>query len=321
VRYRKLGATSLTVSEVGFGAWGIGGSVNGDVAYGPTDSAESIKALRTAAELGVTFFDTSDFYGYGHSEELIGQALGDLREDVVIATKVGMLDAEGGQDFSRDHIIRSLDASLQRLQTDYVDLYLLHSPDIEELSRWPELLSSLESLQEQGKIREYGISTRSPEDGLAAVRDHGIGVLQVNFSMIDQRAIDCGLFDLCLEKNIGIIGRTPLCFGFLTGEYSDSKKFHSLDHRSKWSPEQIKRWAEAYQLFTENLTGADRYSNAQIAIRYCLSYPVISTVIPGMLVEGHVRDNVAASDQGTLEEKERANIEDIYRRHTFFAGK
>lgn len=317
MNYRQLGATGIQVSEIGFGAWGIGGSQNGDVAYGPADSNESLRALRRALELGITFYDTSDFYGYGHSEELIGQAFQEVRDQVVIATKVGLLDAAGTQDFSPDQIRRSINESLRRLRTDYIDLYQLHSPSLDTLADNTHLLPLLQSLQQEGKIRAYGISVRSPSDGLEAVTKYGFTCLQANFNMLDQRAEDNGLFQLSLAQNVGIIARTPLCFGFLTGKYSDSSTFHPLDHRLQWSSGQIKRWADAYNLFAPAIGKDQVQTQTQIALRFCLSYSAISTTIPGMLTRQHVEENVLASDFGPLLEGERQRFAEIYRSHTF----
>src|SRR5256885_488352 len=114
MRYRALGSTGIRVSEIGFGAWGIGGNAAGAVAYGPTSDAESLRALRRGFDAGITFFDTADFYGFGHSEEVLGAAFADVRAQVVIATKVGMLDAQGTQDFSPAHVRRALEQSLRR---------------------------------------------------------------------------------------------------------------------------------------------------------------------------------------------------------------
>ena len=318
MKYRRLGSTGIQVSEIGFGTWGIGGSVNGDVAYGPTDTRESKRALRRAFDMGVTFYDTSDFYGFGHSESLIGQELHDVREQIVIATKVGLLDANGSLDFSPQHIRSSLGKSLCRLRTDYIDLYQLHSPAIDLLERDDRVLSLLQSFQEQGKIRAYGISVRSPDDGLIAVSEYGFKALQVNFNMIDQRAAENGLLALCEKRDVGIIARTPLCFGFLTGQYSDSAKFHSLDHRRRWPREQINRWVEAFRLFADALVNSETQTQAQIALRFCLSYPSISTVIPGMRTRQHVEENVLASELGPLLKSEQMTCEEICKNNTFF---
>lgn len=320
MKYRRLGSTGFQVSEIGFGAWGIGGNVNGAVAYGPTDDAESKAALRRAFELGITFYDTADFYGFGHSEQLIGEALKDVRPQVIVATKVGLLDASGAQDFSSQRIRRSIEASLKRLQTDYVDLYQLHSPSMETLVQEDKILSVLQSLQAEGKIRAFGVSVRSPDDGLVAVTKFGFNVIQVNFSLVDQRAVENGLFDLCLEKDVGVIVRTPLCFGLLTGQYSQADGFDSFDHRGKWSSEQIERWAAASQLFSSALLRRQSGTPAQIALRFCLSFKAVSTVIPGMLTKEHVEENRLASQCGSFGELELAHIAKLYQANRFFIG-
>jgi aryl-alcohol dehydrogenase-like predicted oxidoreductase len=317
MRYRQLGSTGIRVSEIGFGAWGIGGDTQGAVAYGPTSDQESRLALRRAFEAGVTFFDTADLYGFGHSEEVLGAALADVRSQVVIASKVGMLDMQGAQDFSPGHITAAIDRSLRRLGTDYIDLYQLHGPAIELLDRDSQILSCMQDLQRDRKIRAFGISVRSPEDGLAAVTKLGIKCLQVNFNMLDQRAIENGLFDLCRERGVGVIVRTPLCFGFLTGQYSAGGQFDPTDHRSRWSAAQREKWAGAYQLFASALQNPRAQTPAQFALRFCLSFPAVSTVIPGMLTTVHVEENIRASEFGGLLDSERDAIISIYRQQDF----
>jgi aryl-alcohol dehydrogenase-like predicted oxidoreductase len=321
MNYRKLGATGLEVSEIGFGAWGIGGTNNGAIGYGPVDQDESIAALRLAYESGVTLFDTSDFYGYGLSEQLIGQALGDVRDRIVIVTKVGTIDADENKDFSPGHIRRSIESSLKRLQTDYVDLYLLHSPTASELEECDGAVATLKELRDEGKIKSFGISLDSPEDGFFAIDKFGVQAIQVNFNMIDQRAITNGLFKLCEANQVGIIGRTPLCFGFLTGHYSSSDDFHTQDHRGRWPSKQIDTWADSFSLFAAMVDDSDNQTPAQVALRYCLSYSQVSSVIPGMLTNRHVEENISASTFGPLSNSERKAVEQIYQDHEFFLGK
>ena len=317
MNYRPLGDTGLEVSEIGFGAWGIGGAKNGALGYGPTDDRESAAALTQAYDLGINFYDTSDLYGYGHSERLIGTSLKDVRHKIVIATKVGFQDASGAQDFSPEHIRRALEESLKRLQSDYVDLYQLHSPPMDVFSHDDGILSALHALQHEGKIRAFGISVSSPEDGFVAVTELGFKSIQVNFNLVDQRALKNGLFDLCKKHHVGIIVRTPLCFGFLTGAYSPETKFDANDHRSRWSAEQITRWASAYEVFSSALNVDEEQTHAQIALRFCLSYQGVSTVIPGMLTQKEVEENVVASQLGPLVEMELLGIEKIHENNTF----
>lgn len=320
MRYRQLGSTGIEVSEIGFGAWGIGGNNNGAVAYGPVDAAEARLALLAAVDAGVTLFDTADFYGFGHSESVLGETLKPHRSRVVLATKCGMLDAAGNQDFSPQHMHRALESSLQRLQTDYVDLYQLHSPPIDLVTRGGEILATLETMKQAGKIRAYGISVRSPEDGLVAVRDLGFDCLQTNFNLVDQRALDSGLLRLCETSGASIIARTPLVFGFLTGQYTATDNFAPDDHRRRWTPEQRTQWAAAPKLF-EPLIADESQTPSQFALRFCLSFPAVSATIPGMLIRQHVAENTAASDLGPLPAATREQVVAIYRQNTFFSKK
>ena len=320
MKYRNLGDTGLVVSEIGFGAWGIGGVAGGAVSYGPTDDQESKLSLRHALERGVTFYDTSDLYGYGHSETLIGSAFKDRRQEVLIASKVGKLKSNGQQDFSEEHIRRSIEGSLRRLQTDYIDLYQLHDPPVEGLENGDGPLGTLDSLKKEGKIRAFGISLRSPAEGLIAIEKLGVKCIQVNFNMVDQRAVENGLMDLCKRQGVGVICRTPLCFGFLTGRYSAQAEFYPGDHRGAWPPEQIALWSDAYRFFSSAISNQQQ-TPAQIALRFCLSYPGLSTVIPGMLTRQQVEEDALASPLGPFTETERRTIEKIYQENTFFLGK
>lgn len=317
MRYRALGKTGLQVSEIGFGGWGIGGSKEGYGSYGLTDDEESRRTLRAAFDAGVTFYDTSDLYGQGHSEHLIGTTLGDVRSQIVIASKVGFVGNEGDQDFSPGYIRTALGKSLRRLRTDCVDLYYLHNPPADVLDIHPEVLDTLQELKRQGAIRAFGISVRSPEDGLHFARRWGVPAIQVNLSVIDQRARVNGLLRLCQDQGVGFVGRTPLCYGFLTGKYSPGSVFDPLDHRSKRSPEQITLWAGAVDLF-DSVARRERQTAAQIALRFCLSYPGVSALIPGMLTRDHVKENVPSSDFGPLALEALGEMEKVYGENNFF---
>lgn len=314
MKYRKLGATSIEVSEIGFGTWGLGGT-----SYGPVDDNESVRALQRAFDLGITFYDTADLYGNGHSETILGKALGAKRKQIIIGTKGGTLPHSGfhmPQDFSPQYIRGALEASLKRLGTDYIDLYQLHSPKLEEI-QGQELRATLEELKAAGKILEYGISVRAPKDGVAAIQAMNFRTVQANFNLIDQRAIECGLLSLAQEKGIGVIARTPLCFGFLTGNLKETTSFAEGDHRKLWPKAQLKRWADAVALF-EKLYQSKGNTPAQLALRFCLSAPGISTVIPGMMNVKEVEENASASDLPSLDAEELAAVKEIYAAHEFY---
>jgi aryl-alcohol dehydrogenase-like predicted oxidoreductase len=303
---RKLGP-NLEVSEVGFGTWGLGGD-----SYGPAPEPEAIEALQSAFERGVNFYDTSDLYGDGRSEIIVGKAFKTIRQKVVIGTKVGFIPKTKEQNFSTSHILKSLEASLSRLQTDYIDLYQLHSPPLEALS--DELLKTFGEIKKSGKAREIGISVRNPSDGIQAIEKFGFRSIQANFNMIDQRPLDNGLLDLAEKRNVGIIARTPFCFGFLTGRYSEST-FSENDHRAQWPTDQIERWAKAPQLF-EPLYLEGKRTPIELALQYCLSFKGISTVIPGMMNPKQVDENLSAANSALrLSQSDVDFIRKVYKEH------
>ncbi len=308
MEYRKLGATGLTVSAVGFGTWGLGGD-----AYGAVPEETAVSALRTAHEMGITFFDTADLYGDGRSEDLIGRTFPSARRNIVIATKVGFLPRGRAQDFSNAYVRAGLDASLRRLRTDYVDLYQLHDPPLEAIT--DDLMRTLEDLRRAGKVRAFGISVRSPLDARPAIETFGFRCVQVNFNLADQRAIDAGLLDLAMRQGVGLIARTPLCFGYLTGKIPANLPDDVLDHRTRWSREQRRRWSDAPALLEPIYRDGGR-TPLEIALQFCLSSPGISTVIPGMMDPGQVQENVAAADpRKRLSTNDLAHARAVYLDH------
>ncbi len=217
MRYRNLGRTGLRVSEVGFGAWAIGGNAHGN-SYGPTDDATSVAAIRKAVDLGCTFFDTADVYGWGHSEEILGHALEGRRDDVVLATKVGGDFYHGGvrMNFDPGYIGFALERSLRRLLTDHLDLYQLHNPPAESMGD-PSTYDALESLKAEGKIAHYGISIHEASEGLLCLEAGKPEVLQIPFSLFRQEWID-ELLPAAQRAGVGIVAREPLGNGFLAGK-------------------------------------------------------------------------------------------------------
>lgn len=315
MRYRKLGNLDIDVSEIGFGTWGLGGN-----SYGPVDDQVSKTTLQFAYDNGITFYDTSDLYGNGHSEEILGKTFRGVRDKVIIATKVGTLPHSGfhmPQDFSPRYIRKGIEASLKRLQTDYIDLYQLHSPPRDLLENGDCGLETLRMLQKEGKIRTFGISVRSPDDGLTAIEKFNFPVVQVNFNLIDHRAIENGLLELAKRRNTGVIARTPLCFGYLTGKLTGNDKFKGLDHRMNWPKEQLQRWASAPNLFAFLNQGKDR-TPTQLALRFCLDQEAISTVTPGMMNCSEVEENIEASTLEALSAQEMERIKFIYKSHIFY---
>jgi aryl-alcohol dehydrogenase-like predicted oxidoreductase len=317
MKYRALGRTGMLVSEVGFGAWGIGGRTAGQTSYGDTDDRTSLAALSQALDHGITFFDTSSAYGDGHSEELIGQAFHAQRERVVLATKAGYESWDRPPDFSAAAVVASAEASLRRLRTDYIDVFQIHNAPIDAL-RAEELLAALQGLRKAGKIRAWGASTKSPADSIEAVRGLDVAVVQVNFNMMDVRAVTSGLMAEATTRGVAVIARTPLCFGFLSGAIGRDTAFLPGDHRLGWPREQLDNWIEGARDLLGVVTAEPGPQAVQSALRFCLSFPAISTVIPGILTPAEAGENARASDLGALPAKALDAVLEINRRRNFF---
>jgi aryl-alcohol dehydrogenase-like predicted oxidoreductase len=286
------------VSEIGFGAWGIGGRTAGTTSYGDTDDRISLAALGRALDCGITFFDTSAAYGDGHSEALIGRAFAGRRDEVVIATKAGYESWDRPADFSAAAIVASAERSLARLRTGRIDLLQLHNPPTEAL-RDERLREQLAGLQRAGKIRAWGVSAKSPAAALDALTACGAPVVQVNFNMMDVRALDDGLLAEAERRGAGVIGRTPLCFGFLSGTIRRDTVFPPGDHRLGWPRAQLDNWIDGAADLLAAVQASPGRSGAQAALRFCLAHP-LSTVIPGILTADEAEENAAASAAGPL---------------------
>jgi aryl-alcohol dehydrogenase-like predicted oxidoreductase len=219
------------------------------------------------------------------------------------------------QDFSPQHIRASIEQSLRRLQTDYVDVYQLHSPDLAAIDM-DAAVAALEQLRRNGKVRAYGISARSPADALKVVEEYDFATVQVNFNLIDHRASESGLFHLAKSRHFGIIARTPLCFGYLTGRLSGGENFDPSDHRNNWPAEQLQRWADAPRAFGKLYNGSR--SATQLALLFCLAFDPVSTVIHGMMRPDEVDENVGVSALGPLTINELAEIRRIYQERAYY---
>ncbi|MGH7811588.1 MAG: aldo/keto reductase, partial [Candidatus Binatia bacterium] len=222
MKYRMLGKTGLRVSVIGLGTMVHAGH------FGPMKDSESLGAIETAHELGVNFIDTSDAYGAGYSETLLGNAFKGKRDKVILATKGGNVMTgpnRGKRIFEPDYISRVMNESLERLQTDYIDLYQLHNPSVEVIEKG-EVWSVLERAKQAGKIRHYGVSINTMEEGVAAVKDGRSETIQVEYNLLAQEPAET-IFPLALNANIGIIARIPLRRGILTGKLTadDEQRF------------------------------------------------------------------------------------------------
>jgi len=286
MNYRKFGKTDLLVSEIGFGAWGIGGpAMVGDVAigWGDVDDSNSILAINKSFDLGINFYDTADFYGFGHSEELIGKVFGN-RNDVIIASKVGhrVEDDKILLDYTKKHILKSCDESLNRLRRDKIDFYQLHSAKLDHLKNG-ECIEAMEELKSKGKIRHWGISLNTfnpyPEAEFLIERNMADG-FQLVLNIINQRSLK--LIKTASEKDYGIIARIPLQFGLLTGKFNKETRFNKNDHRFfRLEPKFLSDLLEALE---DVLPLAEKYNvdKTTFALSFILNHTGVSTVIPGI---------------------------------------
>ena len=319
MNYRSLGRTGLVVSEIGFGAWGIGGRTVSQTSYGDTDDRTSLAALACAHDRGITFFDTSAAYGNGHSEELIGEALSGVRHKAVLATKAGYEAWDRPPDFSAAAIVASTERSLGRLRTDYLDLLLLHNPPLDVLLA-PDVQEALAQLVASGKVRAWGASCKGPADALKALRACDVPVIQANFNMMDVRVVTSGLFAEVSRRSAGFIARTPLCFGFLSGTITRDTKFPPGDHRLGWSNAQLANWIDGARDLLEAVSASPGLAGVQAALRFCLAFPEVSCTIPGILTPAEAGQNAAASELGALPKDAVAAVLEINRNRQFFVA-
>ena len=300
MKYRKFGKTDLLVSEIGFGAWAIGGNaVVGKIpiGWGPTDDAVSKQAIFTAIDKGINFFDTADFYGLGHSEKLIGETLANNKE-AIIATKVGQREGPDSNiihDNSKGWIIEACEQSLRRLKRDTIDYYQLHVGKLESLQQG-ECIEAMQLLQQQGKIRYWGHSLFTwkpkPEADYLIARQLGDG-FQLVLNAINLIALPT--MQAAAKLDYGIIARMPLQFGLLSGNFKPDKIFGSDDHRSGRLTQNIMQQSMDV-LRTEMVPLAKQYNTslAGLALSFVLAFEEVSTVIPGMRTSEQVIKNVTS---------------------------
>ncbi len=322
MNYRYFGSTGLRVSEIGLGCSSIGGGVF------HKDDGESVRVLHRAFELGVNFYDTADSYGYGRSEELIGRAFEGRRREIVIASKVGTLPSvlgrvsgnllpilqpfrhaiqpwkdtlkglsKRGQDFSSPRIKKAIEQSLRRLRTDYLDLYQLHNPPTYVLERG-EVFETLDDLERQGKIRFYGVSTRTITDALLCLRYPNISSLQVVLNILEQEAVR-ELLPLSQLKGVAIIARTPLARGLLTEKMT-----------VQTGPPKSRKELQMARAKVEELSFLvnEKRTLSQAAIQFVLHHPQVSVVIPGTKAVKHLEENVVALEAPPLTKEELMRI-------------
>jgi aryl-alcohol dehydrogenase-like predicted oxidoreductase len=304
--YRTLGRTGLRISEIGFGAWGIGG-----IMWQGGNDSDAMKALHRAADLGVNFFDTALVYGDGHSEKLIGRFLKERKMTAVVASKIPPKDmrwpARTGTPleaaFPYDHIIECTERTLRNLEVETLDLQQFHvwSDQWTDIPQWADAIARL---KEEGKIRFFGISINDHEpDSVLAVAESGtVDSFQVIYNIFDQTP-ENRLFAVCAARNIGVIVRVPFDEGALTGSITESTIFPEGDFRNRYFRGDRKKQVVEHVGRITPLLGAEAATLPELALRFCLQPSVVSTVIPGMRTPGHVEANCGVSDGRRLSPK------------------
>ena len=316
MRYRTLGKTGYEVSEVGFGAWAIGGT------WGEVSESDAMAALHEAVDRGITFFDTADVYGDGRSERLIARLRAERPEaELIVATKAGRrLDPHVADGYTGSNIEAFIDRSRENLQMEMLDLVQLHCPPTDVYYR-PEMFDAMDALVEAGKIRHYGVSVEKVEEALKAMEYPKVASVQIIFNMFRHRPAGL-LFHEAVVRNVGVIARVPLASGILTGKMTPTKSFAADDHRT------FNRDGEAFDKgetfsgvpFDVALEAMERIRElvpegvtpAQFALRWILDHGAVSTVIPGGKNPSQVADNVAASDLAPIDDHAWDQIDAIY---------
>ena len=313
---RRLGKTGYEVSEVGFGAWGIGAD------WGAVDDGESLAAMHAAVDAGVTFIDTADVYGDGRSERLVGRLLDERSEELVVATKFGRRVPLDVASYTYDNFRGWLERSRENLGVEIVDLVQLHSLPWETYYT-PSVFDACDRLVEEGFVRAYGVSVEKVEEALKAIEYPAVATVQIIFNAFRQRPAEL-FFREALARDVGVIARVPLASGLLTGKFAPDTRFAPDDHRA------FNRRGESFDV-GETFSGVDYATGleaveelrplvpggatlAQLALRWVLDFEAVSTVIPGAKTPEQARANAAAASLPPLAAGTHAAIAAVYRR-------
>ncbi len=315
MRYRQLGHTGLTVSEIGFGAWAIGGD------WGGVDDAASLRALHAAADAGVTFYDTADVYGDGRSERLIGRLLRERAgERLIVATKIGRrAQLEMGQ-YTRAHFREWAERCRENLGVPTLDLVQLHCLPTDSYYR-PALFEHLDELRADSVLAHYGVSVERVEEALKAIEYPGVATVQIVYNVFRQRPAEL-FFPRARARRVGVIARVPLASGLLTGKLRRETAFDSSDHR------RYNRHGEAFDVgetfagvdYETGLAAVERLRDllpvdvpmSSSALRWILMEDAVSTVIPGARTDQQAVANARASDLAPLEPEAMEAIAHLY---------
>ena len=317
--YRNLGETGMRVSEISLGTWAFGGE------WGEVSDEDSYVSLNRAVDLGVNFLDTADVYGDGRSERLIGRLLEDRpNEQIFVATKAGRrLDPHTAEGYDHEHLSAFVERSLENLGVEAIDLLQLHCPPTETYRR-DSTFEALDRLQQDGKIKNYGVSVERVEEARMALSYPGVKTVQIIFNIFRQKPAE-EFFPLAEERNVGVLARVPLASGLLSGRMSADREFAPDDHRN------FNREGEAFDKgetfsgvpFEKGIEAAEElkglvpegYTLAQLALRWILMHPAVSCAIPGAKRPQQVEDNLAAAQMPPLSDETMQRIREIYDRH------
>jgi aryl-alcohol dehydrogenase-like predicted oxidoreductase len=302
LRHRALGNSGLSVSEIGFGGWGIGKSM-----WGRTDDAESMRALHAALDAGIDYFDTAYAYGHGHSERLIARLFKEAGRKAVVSTKCPPKNMEWparpgsplALAFPPDWIRLCVERSLRALSADCLTLYQFHVWTDTWLKDplWPEVEATLRALQKEGKVRFLGASINDDPDSALQLVERGlVSQVQVLFNLFNQKAAD-RLFPLCRAKGVGVVVRCPFDEGSLTGQLRPDTRFEPEDFRGHYfGGDRLAETCRRLAALEKVVLGPKAPNLALAALKYCLSFEAVTTVIPGMRKVSHVLENAQASD-------------------------
>ena len=304
---RRLGRTGLSVSEIGYGAWGIGGSM-----WLGAEDQESLRALNRAIDLGVNFIDTAAVYGNGHSEQLVGKVVRERDERIVVASKIPPKNmtwpARDGTDpdeaFPADHIRKWTERTLSNLGLDVLDVQQFHVWSDEWVGRgsWHD---GIQALRDEGKIRFFGVSINDlqPANAVRLIETGAVDTVQVIYNVFEQAPED-ELFGACERNDVGVIARVPLDEGSLTGTLTADSTFPDGDFRNEYfsGERALEKVDQRVRAILDDL-GIEREDLAEVALRYVLSHPAVSTVIPGMRSVRNVERNTALGDGAGLPEE------------------
>jgi len=319
MEYRSFGKTGIQISALGFGCWEIGGG------YGSIKEAEFIKAVNRALDLGVNCFDTAEAYGFGASEKSLAKALGSRRKEAVITTKfgIGYPDKPNYRDSTRQRVLESIEKSLKALNTDHVDVYLIHWPD--RNTPFEEPMRALDDLVKQGKVRTVGLSNFKLNEIQACMSARRVDVVQYCWNMFDRR-MQKEILPYCSENGIGVMAYGSLAYGMLTGTLSEEKAFEKNDwraNRGQFAKFNLFQHLFGPEYFLKNLRAveelkamASRYGKTlpQFALHWTLSNPVVSTALVGCRNPGEVEDNIGALGW-SISEADMKEIDAIFARN------